>query len=172
MTQSDRETSGGRVGRFARWRSEFPYHRDSDEAVSRREVLRLSIIASGALFAGTALLALLGRLDDRVRGGRKAIVRADEIAPGEVHYFEYPGDDQAVLINHPRFGFVAFSQRCTHLSCAVYYQSDRDRLFCPCHEGVFDVANGEPVAGPPQRRLPRIELEELDGMIYALEERP
>jgi Rieske Fe-S protein len=161
-----------RRGLFGRWRSEFPYGREEDEVVSRREVLRLSIVASGALFAGTALLAFLSRIDDRVRGSRQAIVPAAEVPPGEAYYFEYPGDDQAMIINHPVYGFVAFSQRCTHLSCAVYYKPEEDHLVCPCHEGLFDVASGEPIAGPPQRRLPRIVLEEQDGMLYALEERP
>ena len=53
----------------------------------------------------------------------------------------------------PAASFVAYSQKCTHLSCAVYYQPERERLYCPCHEGVFDPVTGEPVAGPPQRRL-------------------
>ena len=93
---SRRNANGDRPGRFARWRAEVPYPRDSDEAVPRREGLRLSIIASGALFAGTALLALLGRTDDRVRGGRKEIVRATDVAPG--------GDGAAVRRGGPRPG--------------------------------------------------------------------
>jgi assimilatory nitrate reductase catalytic subunit len=81
-------------------------------------------------------------------------------------------DDQAMLLHLPGGRFVAYSQKCTHLSCAVYYQPERERLFCPCHEGVFDVATGEPTAGPPQRRLPRIALRREGDVLVALEEAP
>lgn len=155
-----------------RWRREFPYRQDADDLVSRREFLRFTVLGSAALFAGTVVLAALGTLTGRRRGTPVPLVRADAVAPGEAVYFEYPGPgDQAVLINTGS-GFVAYSQKCTHLACAVYYQREQGRLFCPCHDGVFALETGEPVAGPPQRRLPRIRLEERDGMIYALEETP
>ena len=44
---------------------------------------------------------------------------------------------------------------------------DGGRLHCPCHNGWFDLATGRPVAGPPQRPLPRITLDVRDGIIYA-----
>lgn len=41
-------------------------------------------------------------------------------------------------------------------------------LYCPCHEGVFNVRTGEVAAGPPPRPLPRIFLSELaDGSVWA-----
>jgi Rieske Fe-S protein len=156
-----------------RWRAEFPYHWDVDDQVGRRELLRLAVITSGALFAGTAVLALLGRVRDRTRGGPRAVARVDQIPQGDAFYFNYPGeDDQAMLLRLPDGRFVAYSQKCTHLSCAVYYQAERDRLFCPCHEGVFDPRTGEPVAGPPSRPLPRIALRQDGDMLIALEETP
>jgi Rieske Fe-S protein len=156
-----------------RWRAEFPYHWDADELVSRRELLQLAVLASGALFAGTAVLAVLGRIRSGRRGQPRAVARADEVPEGEALYFKYPGEgDQAVLLHLPGGEFVAYSQKCTHLSCSVFYQPDHDRLYCPCHEGVFDPRTGEPVAGPPQRPLPRIALREENGTLIALEERP
>ncbi len=62
---------------------------------------------------------------------------------------------------------VAYSQRCPHLSCAVVYQDDRQRFFCPCHDGVFEVRSGVPIAGPPRRPLARITLEVEGGVVYA-----
>jgi nitrite reductase/ring-hydroxylating ferredoxin subunit len=156
-----------------RWRSEFPYRWDADEIVGRRDLLRLTVFTSGALFAGTAVLALLGRLKDVKRGGLQQIARAGDVAPGSALYFRYPGsDDQAMLLHLPNGQFVAYSQKCTHLSCAVYYQAQQGRLYCPCHEGMFDPQTGEPTAGPPQRRLPRIALRQDGDLLYALEETP
>jgi Rieske Fe-S protein len=158
---------------LGRWRTTFPYHWDADDLVSRRELLRLAVVASGALFAGTAVLTVLGWLDNRRRGTPKQIVPASQVPEGTAHYFSYPEpEDQAVLLHLPGGEFVAFSQKCTHLSCAVYYQSERQRLYCPCHEGVFDARTGEPTAGPPQRRLPQIPLRRDGDMLVALEEVP
>lgn len=159
--------------RLARWRADFPYHWDADELVSRRELLRFAVWTSGSLFAGTALLALLGWITDRRRGAPAPIARVDQVPPGGAFYFNYPDpDDQAMLLHLPGGEFVAYSQKCTHLSCATYYQPERDRLFCPCHEGVFDVRTGEPTAGPPQRRLPRIVLHREGDLLMAVEEVP
>lgn len=155
------------------WREEFPYHREADQLVSRRELLRIAVLSSGALFSGTVILAILGALDDRRRGEPKRIASLADIPDEGPLYFNYPGDDdQAVLLNVPGRGLVAYSQKCTHLSCAVYYEEEENRLLCPCHDGVFEVASGEPVAGPPQRRLPRIVLERRGSALWAIEERP
>ena len=156
-----------------RWRSDFPYHWDADDLVSRRDLLRFAVLASGSLFFGTAILGLLGWLDDRRRGSPKPLARASEVPEGQAVYFAYPeADDQAMLVHLPGGEFVAYSQKCTHLSCAVSYQPERERLYCPCHEGVFDVRTGEPVAGPPDRRLPRIVLRRDGDQIVAVEEVP
>ena len=64
---------------------------------------------------------------------------------------------------------VAFSQKCTHLGCVVYYEPDEQRWHCPCHEGNFEVRTGAVISGPPTRPLGRIDLEVRDdGMIWAL----
>lgn len=156
-----------------RWRDEFPYHWDADELVSRRGLLQLAVYASGALFLGTAVLAVLGRLRRAPRIPALPIARAAEVPEGQAIYFHYPGpDDQAMLLHLPGGRFVAYSQKCTHLSCAVYYQPDQARLFCPCHDGVYDPESGDPVAGPPQRRLPRVALRREGSQIYAVAEAP
>jgi nitrite reductase/ring-hydroxylating ferredoxin subunit len=159
--------------RPGRTRTSFPYHWDADELVSRRELLRFAVLASGALFAGTAVLAVLGWLDNRRRGTPTPIVQASAVPEGTAYYFNYPDqDDQAMLLHLPGGRFVAYSQTCTHLSCAVYFQPEQQRLYCPCHEGVFDVESGEPTAGPPQRRLPRIALRREGETLIAVEEAP
>lgn len=152
-----------------RWRSEFPYHWDADDLVSRRELLQFAVYTSGALFLGTAVIAALGLLRDPRVATTQPVVRASEVAEGEAFYFHYPGpEDPAVLLHLPGGGFVAYSQTCTHLSCAVFYQRERDRLYCPCHEGIFNPLTGDPVAGPPQRRLPQIALRQEGDQIYAV----
>jgi Rieske Fe-S protein len=46
----------------------------------------------------------------------------------------------------------AFDAVCTHLQCTVEYREDHDDIFCPCHDGIYDL-NGKNVSGPPPRPL-------------------
>lgn len=165
--QGNGEDAG--AGQNKRWQAEFPYHWDADELVTRRHLLQFAVYSSGALFGGTALLALLGLLQQPLRTPPRPVARVSDIPEGSAFYFNYPDpDDQAMVLHLPDGRFVAYSQKCTHLACAVYHQPDRDRLYCPCHEGVFDPATGEPTAGPPQRRLPRILLQQDGDMLMAV----
>jgi Rieske Fe-S protein len=156
-------------GQIKRWRAEFPYHWDADDLVSRRHLLYLAVYTSGALFLSTAVLAALGSLRRQPAHPTQQIARAADVPEGRALYFAYPEpDDQAVLLHLPGGQFVAYSQKCTHLSCSVYFQAERDRLYCPCHEGVFNPLTGDPVAGPPQRRLPQIRLRRDGDVLYAV----
>lgn len=153
----------------APWRIEFPYHWDADDLVARRELLHLAVYTSGALFGVTAILAVLGALRRPERLPVVPIARVSAVPEGSALYFTYPGPaDQAVLLHLPGGQFVAYSQKCTHLSCAVYYQPTEGRLYCPCHEGVFHPVTGDPIAGPPRRRLPRIVLRQEGDQLYAV----
>ena len=77
--------------------------------------------------------------------------------------------DPAVLLRVSDTEVVAFSQKCTHLGCVVYYEADEHRWHCPCHEGNFDAETGDVISGPPLRPLGRIDVETRDdGMIWAL----
>jgi Rieske Fe-S protein len=160
--------------KMTRWQALFPFHWDADELIARRDMLQLAVKASGALFAATVSIVTLGFV--RPQRGEKhvrRIVAATDIPQGGVHYFQYPGeDDQAILLHLSDGQFVAYSGRCTHLSCAVYYHEARQQLICPCHEGVFDPSTGVPTAGPPQRPLPKIEIHQDGSMLYAVEVYP
>jgi nitrite reductase/ring-hydroxylating ferredoxin subunit len=154
-----------------RWRSQFPLHWDADELVTRRELLKFTVLTSGALFGGTSLLAVLDWFGTPGNARSQPVVNASQVPEGSAYYFNYPAsDDQAVLLHLPGGQFVAYSQKCTHLSCSVYFKPDRQALLCPCHDGVFDPTTGNPLAGPPQRRLPRIKIRQENGMIIAEEE--
>ena len=82
--------------------------------------------------------------------------------------FRYPAEhDTAILVRTGADTFVAYSQKCTHLSCAVIPRPAEGVFHCPCHEGVFDLRSGRVLAGPPPRPLPRITLELHGDDIYA-----
>jgi Rieske Fe-S protein len=96
-------------------------------------------------------------------------VAADELAVGGVKVFAYPtAQDPCILVRTGSDSYVAYSQKCTHLSCAVYYAKQQNRLECPCHQGFFSVADGSVLQCPPQRALPRVMLELKGGQLAAV----
>jgi Rieske Fe-S protein len=87
---------------------------------------------------------------------------------GGAKTFFYPtAAEPCILVRTAADSYAAYSQKCTHLSCAVYYEKESNRLACPCHQGYFAVADGAPVQGPPQRPLPRVRLENKGGQLIA-----
>jgi Rieske Fe-S protein len=152
-----------------RWRQDFPIDTAEDNYVSRREFTKFLALTSGAFAVGQIVIAVKSALDSRtLPPGALAIVRADALPVGAAKAFAFPtAHDPCLLVRVDETTYVAYDQRCTHLSCAVVPQPEHDRLFCPCHNGSFDMATGRPVAGPPQRPLPRVTLELRDGTIYA-----
>jgi Rieske Fe-S protein len=85
-----------------------------------------------------------------------------------VKLFTYPtAQDPAILVRTPDGQVAAFSQKCTHLSCAVYYSAENNRLECPCHEGYFSARTGRVLQGPPPRPLPRIRIEQRGDDLVA-----
>jgi nitrite reductase/ring-hydroxylating ferredoxin subunit len=152
-----------------RWRQDFPIHWENDHYVTRRELAKFLTLGSGLLVGASALVAIVGKLRRSEPFARMRIEGAAKLGAGECLLFRYPTDrDPCILLRHPEGRLVAYSQVCTHLSCAVVHRPERDALFCPCHQGVFSTAEGVPTEGPPTRRLPRIRLEEQAGEVYAV----
>ncbi len=150
------------------WLQEFPYPWDEDEIVTRRDTLRFLLAGSGALFLATGALAIIGNLPSGANVQKVAIAKVGELAENAWKVFNFPDQyAQGILINLPGQGLVAYSDVCTHLSCAVLYQGD-GKLHCPCHEGLFDARTGDVLAGPPTRPLSLIQLAIQDGTIYAV----
>lgn len=152
------------------WRQDFPLTSAGEDEVARREFVRYLVLASGGFAAGNVGVALWSSLRSINRGEPRSIVALDQVPEDSAHLFHYPTDaDPAILVHLPGGELRAFSQKCTHLGCVVYFQPGTEELECPCHEGFFDAESGEVLAGPPQRPLGRIDVEVRDGVVWALE---
>ncbi|HEU0026189.1 MAG TPA: ubiquinol-cytochrome c reductase iron-sulfur subunit [Ktedonobacterales bacterium] len=161
------------IGARARqqWREEFPYHWSADDLVTRRDTLRFLVAGSGALFLASAGLATVGALRTAAAQRLVPIARVGEVAVNSSKVFNYPDEfAQGILVNLPGKGLVAYSDVCTHLSCAVFYQRGTQQFHCPCHEGYFDAFSGNVLAGPPTRPLPIIEIAVQGDTVYAIRE--
>ncbi len=173
--QSNNEISDERSVReaIAPYQAEFPYERDEEGQVTRREFCNFLFLTSSALFLGAAGFAGKAVYDARVSTAtlpHMKIQGANQLQPGAALNFHYPNEnDSAILIRAADGKFYAYGQKCTHLSCPVYYAKENDRLECPCHEGGFDVHDGRNLYGPPPRPLDQIEVEvRVNGEVWAI----
>jgi Rieske Fe-S protein len=152
------------------WKRDFPYESAGEDEVTRREFARYLVAGAGIMAAGNVGLAVWTQLRTINTGEPTRIVDLASVPVGETYLFRYPtGRDPAILLRVGEREVVAFSQKCTHLGCVVYFQPDEDRWHCPCHEGNFATLTGEVTSGPPPRPLGRIDVEVRDdGSIWAL----
>jgi Rieske Fe-S protein len=151
------------------WTEEFSVHASEDAYVQRRQFTKFLVLTSFGMVAGNAWIWVRSLFAEPHPAYPEAfIARADDIAAGGVKLFHYPtANDPAILVRKPDGELAAFSQTCTHLSCAVYYAAEKNRLECPCHEGYFSVNDGRVLQGPPPRPLPQIRVEERGGQVVA-----
>ena len=151
------------------WRQDFPIDWPEDHYVARRDFTKFMVLTSFAFVAGQAWIVVQNFLRQR-RGEppMQQIAVLNRITVGQSLTFDYPAQhDSCILVRTGEDRFVAFSQKCTHLSCAVVPEPEKKRFHCPCHNGSFDLETGKPLAGPPRRPLPRIKLEIINGAIFA-----
>lgn len=138
----------------------------SDQGVSRLSILRgsavtvvagavgYSVAANGdAAQAGRPTEAANGYGADNAGGGRLAALADIPDGGGLIL------SDAAIVLTHdPAGDVVAFSATCTHQGCTVASIED-GVIICPCHGSRFDLATGEPVAGPARSPLPPIDVQ-------------
>lgn len=152
-----------------KWRRDFPIARAIDEYVSRRDLVKFIVLTSGAFVIGQLWLAMKAALRRPSKPlPALAIARVDELPVGGAMIFHYPeGSSPRLLVRTGAASFVAYDQQCTHLTCPVIPVFAERRLHCPCHHGWFDLETGRPLAGPPQRPLPRVLVEVRGDTVFA-----
>lgn len=151
---------------------DFPYDRDEESQVTRREFCNFLFLTSGALFVGAAGFAGKAAYDSQFEEAfvPMKIDGAVQLQPGTSLNFRYPVENEtAILVRTAEGEYYAYGQKCTHLTCPVYFAKENNRLECPCHEGGFDVQTGNVLYGPPPRPLDRVEIEvKENGEVWAV----
>jgi Rieske Fe-S protein len=137
-----------------------------DGQMPRREFCgSLALVSAGLAFAGAGFNA-----DAAAQQGRgiayppQKIEGAERLLPGSSLYFTYPTrNDPAVLVRAADGQYYAYSQKCTHRGCSVYFDPARRCLECPCHKGAFDSRSGDAMYGPASRPLDQVSLQMRAG---------
>jgi Rieske Fe-S protein len=151
------------------WKEEFSVRTADERYVTRRQLTKFLVLTSFGMFVGNLWILLRSIFSKTPSYPQQTVARMGEIPVGGVKLFTYPTrDDHCILVRTSENEHVSYSQKCTHLSCAVYYSQENHRLECPCHKGFFSVADGSVLQGPPSRPLPKIILESRDGELVAV----
>lgn len=154
------------------WKEEFSVHAADERYVTRRQLTKFLVLTSLGMFVGNLWILIRSLFYKPPTYPQKVIAQLGEIPVGEVKLFTYPTpQDHCILVRTAVNEYVSYSQKCTHLSCAVFYSRANDRLECPCHQGFFSINDGSVLQGPPARPLPRVVLETQGGQLIATEVR-
>ncbi len=150
------------------WKKDFPIHKQEAAQVNRREFAKFLTLVSGGLMVGSGLVAAKAILDPKEEvEGEHFVCNIKDIPVGGTKAFLIEGSSIPYILIHLEDGsFKAYEQKCTHLSCAVYYKPGSGQIICPCHEGHFDAKTGDVLAGPPPRPLPKLEVMVKEQSIF------
>lgn len=123
--------------------------------MKRRSVIDLflggSLMATVAAFLYPVVRYLLPPKRPIVSQDTVVAAKTGELAPNSAKVFRF-GTAPAILVNTPEGKLVALTAVCTHLTCTVRFEAETETLFCPCHNGRFDLG-GNVLSGPPPRPL-------------------
>lgn len=116
-----------------------------------------SLLGTVGSFLYPVIRFLIPQRQAEATANRVLAAKVGELAPNSAKLFRF-GNSSAILVNTADGQMRAFSAICTHLTCSVLYEGDTSTLFCPCHNGRFDLA-GNVISGPPPRPLDAYEIE-------------
>jgi cytochrome b6-f complex iron-sulfur subunit len=125
------------------------------KGMTRRNFLDTLLGISAVGWLGTILYPVFKFLETPALGETEvtSVVAANikDLKPNSGIVFKF-GHDPGILILGPDGKLRAFTAVCTHLACTVQYRSDLERIWCACHNGIYDLS-GRNVSGPPPRPL-------------------
>ena len=151
------------------WRQDFPIDIPQDNYIARREFIKFLVLTSAAFSVGQLWILFENwRRGSAPSPPAQRVARVDELPVGGSLVFHYPDENEpCLLLRTENAKWVAYGQKCTHLTCAVLPDPEDGRIVCPCHHGFFSVDDGRPLAGPPRRPLSLINLEVRGDEIWA-----
>ncbi len=127
----------------------------SDKGISRRSFLDVALGVGSLAWLGAVLYPVFEffRVPPQGETAPTSVVAASfkSLKPNQGKVFRF-GSEAAILVLTSEGKLKAYSATCTHLGCTVQYRPDLQRLWCACHNGMYDL-NGRNISGPPPRPL-------------------
>jgi Rieske Fe-S protein len=133
---------------------------DANSSVGRRRLLDVFLSGGLLAFLGAVFYPVVRYLTPpsalEVAASSVTAAHIGEVKPNSGKVFRF-GSKPGLLVRMPSGEWRAFSAVCTHLQCTVQYRTDLERIWCPCHNGHFDLS-GKNVSGPPPKPLESYEV--------------
>jgi cytochrome b6-f complex iron-sulfur subunit len=146
----------------------------STSKTSRRSFLDLLLSLTVLGWVATIAYPVIRYLKPLPQTGATGPTRLtrDEAAKLEQNKFVIvPVSGQRVMVVQTQDQLFAFSAKCTHEGCTVTFQPAQSVIWCPCHDGRFDLT-GRVVSGPPPQALVRFAVQrQPDGGIVISEQK-
>lgn len=138
--------------------------------MSRRRFLAAGA-GAGLMAGGASIPGACGAEEGPEVSRGKEIAGGADLDPGDAFTFtDATNGGPAVLVRLVGGEFAAYSAECTHQGCTVSYEigaSGGGYLGCPCHNSVFEPAEGGRVlSGPAEEPLAKIPVEVKDGKVF------
>jgi len=109
------------------------------ENLSRRDFLKVAWAFLGGVAVleatGVFLAYLQPRLAEGEFGSIITVGKVDDFPPNSVTHIS---NGRFYVVRIGDGGFIAVYHRCTHLGCAVPWDSTAQKFICPCHNSRFD----------------------------------
>lgn len=139
------------------------------EGVTRREFLANMLVAGAFIGTGLGVLSTVVRylippkktIDSASE--KVEVATLAELPEGTAKNFAYNSVPCAVI--NVGGEIRGFSRVCTHLQCAIDWNTSSTSFLCPCHAAVFDT-NGRVVSGPAPKPLPRLKIAVENNKVY------
>jgi Rieske Fe-S protein len=127
----------------------------TQKKITRREFLNY-VLGGGLLAFFSSTVYPLLRYIMPPKGFDTAVssviaAKVGEISRNSSKIFKF-GDKPGLLVSTSNGELLAFNAVCPHLNCTVQYDPQANHIWCPCHNGRFDL-NGKVISGPPPRSL-------------------
>jgi Rieske Fe-S protein len=133
---------------------------ETENGLGRRRLLDVLLSGGVVAFLGAVFYPVVRYLTPPavadVATSSVTAATVSEVKPNSGKVFRF-GSKPGILVRLPSGEWRAFSAVCTHLQCTVQYRADLESIWCPCHNGHFDLT-GKNVSGPPPRPLESYEV--------------
>ena len=101
--------------------------------------------------------------------GPTRLTREETAKLEEKRFVIVPVSGQRVIVFQNEDQLYAFSAKCTHEGCTVTFVPGQSVVWCPCHDGRFDLS-GRVLSGPPPQPLAKfLAQRQPDGVIVISE---
>ncbi len=130
----------------------------------RRRFCQLTIGGMAVASAATVSYPVISflKLPKSLQQEEPVEVPLADLAEDAATWVEHLG--QQIAIIRVDGGAMAFNGACPHLGCIVQWDGPARAFKCPCHGAVFND-KGEPVAGPVNAPLRKVQVEIKDGVL-------